>query len=128
MIYTLPISLFVIGAFLLSLFLVISWIFKSLLIIFIVFLFFKAHKEYVKRILFFEDGIEVIHVFGYKQFYSFDQVKSFRTHRMGFFYYDVIRIRLVNNKKKMAFYCPPNVREEFYSFLKSRGFIVNSQI
>jgi hypothetical protein len=118
----------VIFFFLLSLFLVFNWFFKSLLLLFIAFIFYKAHKEYVKRISFYEEGVEVIHVFGYKQFFYFDTIKSFNEHRVGFLTYDVIRVRLRNNKKKIAFYCPSAKRKEFDGFLQSKGYKVKPQV
>lgn len=111
-------SLIVMLFFFAALFIVFNWIFKIILVAFVVFIFYKAHKIFIRQVVITDMDIEIIHIYGYREFFKFERIKYFDEYQIGFFPYNLIRVHLDENKKKIAFYCPTKEREEFNEFLK----------
>src|SRR5690554_1178104 len=122
-----PITLLIIFFFFLALFYTFNWIFRIPLILFVIYLVFRSHKEFVKSVCFDEEEIEVVHIFGYKSYISYEDVHFFNEQKIGFLPHNLILIKLKNNKKKTTFYCPKNKKTEFDLFLKIKGFKIRPQ-
>ena len=79
-----PLTLLIISSFLLALFFTFNWVFKILLVSFVIYMVFRSHKEFVKKVCFNEERIEVVHIFGYMSYISYEEINFFNEHKVGY--------------------------------------------
>lgn len=128
--FTLPIVITIYSLLWILFFVMGNIIVKIFMVLLIIFILLLARKNAIIRVSFRDELIEVKHLFGYKSYYSFSEVKSLNEMRQFYFLYDIIVVKLKPNnfkKKKFSFYCPDSKRKYLDEFLKTKGFRIRPE-